>query len=253
MERIGVQSKGMTAISDGTGRVERVETMSMTQPAAWNPGDPGDDRSEREPDRGVELAGRLWREHRGWVAGVIAAHMPRGAEVDDLLQEVAVRLVQNIDSLDSPQAIGPWLRTVAINLARSAGRRHVRTQRIFQPFSEQEPDAGAADRHNRSIQESETASRGRQALDAVHSLPPAYRDPLLLSLRGLSYKHIGLALDLPVSTIETRLSRARAMVREELRAIDERENAEIGLSPDRDVAYTFPLNTPSPSDGARHE
>jgi len=165
---------------------------------------------------GAALASRLWREHRGWVAAVVRANMPRGADPDDLLQEVAVKLVQHIDSLDSPERIGPWLRTVATNIARTAGRRHVRSRNIFQPLAEYEPEAKGDER-------SDAAARGRHALRIAETLPSAYREPLLLSLRGLSYKQIALALDLPVSTIETRLSRARAMVREELKAADDRD------------------------------
>jgi RNA polymerase sigma-70 factor (ECF subfamily) len=51
----------------------------------------------------------------------------------------------------------------------------------------------------------------------VLGLPPEYREPLLLRcLRGMSYRQIGEVLDLPVTTIETRLARARRMIRSEL-------------------------------------
>ena len=43
-----------------------------------------------------------------------------------------------------------------------------------------------------------------------------YREPLLLSLRGMSQKQISEAMDVPVTTIETRLIRARKMIRREL-------------------------------------
>lgn len=171
----------------------------------------------------AELAAEVWREHRGWVAAVVRAHMPYGADADDLLQEVAMKLVQHMDTLDSPERIGPWLRTVAINLSRSAGRRHGRTSRIFQPLGETEPSRD--DSYGRQAE-----SRGGMAMEIAESLPPHYRDPLFLSLRGLSYKQIGLVMDLPMSTIETRLSRARAMVRDELRAADERESGELPAS-----------------------
>ena len=35
----------------------------------------------------------LWRAHRRWVAAIILAHRPRSVEVDDLMQEVALKLV----------------------------------------------------------------------------------------------------------------------------------------------------------------
>lgn len=49
------------------------------------------------------------------------------------------------------------------------------------------------------------------------SLPPEYREPLMLRcVRSLTYQQISEILDLPVTTVETRLARARRMLREEL-------------------------------------
>ena len=44
-----------------------------------------------------------------------------------------------------------------------------------------------------------------------------YREPLLLRcVRALSYQQISEVLDLPITTVETRLARARRMLREEV-------------------------------------
>ena len=37
----------------------------------------------------------VWRDNRRWIASVLAAHAPRGVDVEDLLQEVAATLVAN--------------------------------------------------------------------------------------------------------------------------------------------------------------
>jgi len=66
----------------------------------------------------------LWRDHRKWVAAVLLAHKPASAELEDLLQDVAVTMVANISSLRAPAAFRPWLRAIALNVARSAGRKH---------------------------------------------------------------------------------------------------------------------------------
>jgi len=51
----------------------------------------------------------------------------------------------------------------------------------------------------------------------VLTLPPEYREPLLLRcVRALTYQQISEILDLPVTTIETRLARARRMLRAEI-------------------------------------
>lgn len=187
------------------------------------------DRSEPQRTSGREAVTRLWREHRRWVGAVLLAHAPRGADLDDLLQEVAMALVRNIDKLQ-PEAVAPWLRTVAINAARTAGRRTTVARRSLgsrEPLDDIEGGSAASLRFpERSSGANDAAkARGREALEVIHGLPTDYREPLLLSLRGLSHKQISLVLDLPTSTIETRLFRARAMVREEMAARESRETA----------------------------
>ena len=57
----------------------------------------------------------------------------------------------------------------------------------------------------------------QRLLAQVLSLPGEYREPLLLRcVRSLSYQQISLILDMPVTTVETRLARARRMLREEV-------------------------------------
>ncbi|MCA9292542.1 MAG: hypothetical protein KDA20_01870, partial [Phycisphaerales bacterium] len=65
----------------------------------------------------------LWHAHRRWVAAVVLAHKPHEADLEDLLQEIALRLVASPPTEQDARAIRAWLRTVAINVARTAGRR----------------------------------------------------------------------------------------------------------------------------------
>ena len=171
---------------------------------------------ECRPDRD-ELV-ELWRLHRGWVRGVILAHQPRGADTDDLLQDVATKLVQHWPNLKDRDAIGPWLRTVAVNGARSAGRTFNRRDARTRSIDHEPNDAGLTRHSDPHIADDLVQDRSRRALECVHALPAHYRDPLLLALRGLSYREISVALQLPISTIETRLCRARAMVRDAMPA-----------------------------------
>lgn len=141
----------------------------------------------------------LWRQNRAWIAAVLHAHKPRDAEVDDLLQEVALSLVRHAGEVD-PSRARPWLRRVAINCARDAGRRaKVRRRPVPAPG----PGLGAD-------------GAGADPLQAIETLPMEYREPLLLSLRGLSQRVIAEVMEVPVTTVETRLVRARRMLREAL-------------------------------------
>lgn len=195
----------------------------MSQPAESG-GTPRKAHGARGADEAVV---RLWRRHRRWLAAVVYAHKPRQADIEDLLQEVAMKLVQHIHTIDDPEAIRPWLRTVAINIARSAGRKSRSRAKLEGPIDVEhlervyhEPLAlirgGAVDRS--------AQMRGRAALKIADGLPPHYREPLLLNLRGLTHKQIAQVLEVPVTTIETRLIRARRMLRDELIANESEVN-----------------------------
>jgi RNA polymerase sigma-70 factor (ECF subfamily) len=52
---------------------------------------------------------------------------------------------------------------------------------------------------------------------AVHSLPPRYRAfAVLRDLEGMSYEQIAEVTGLPLDTVKTRISRARALLRRKL-------------------------------------
>jgi DNA-directed RNA polymerase specialized sigma24 family protein len=66
----------------------------------------------------------------------------------------------------------------------------------------------------------------------ARTLPEGYREPLLMRcVRGMSYKQIGAVLDLPETTIETRIARGRRMLRELANQKADREGATEGQSP----------------------
>lgn len=156
---------------------------------------------------GPEALALLWRENRAWIAAVLYAHRPREVDVEDLLQEVALTLVRHAGGVDLERA-RPWLRRVAINCARDAGRRAKVRRRPLPALGEREKRTGDG---------------GPDALGAVMGLPVEYREPMLLSLRGLSQRVIAEVMEVPVTTVETRLVRARRMVREALAlAVEER-------------------------------
>lgn len=165
----------------------------------------------------------LWRAHRRWVAAIILAHRPRSVEVEDLMQDTALKFITRIETLRDAAAFRPWLRRIAINICRGAARRDRPT------LSLAEDDRDLDDRHGRHRAPPAAApgpSPGGQVAQRDSSeclfqhaltLPPEYREPLLLRcVRGLSYLEISEILDMPVTTVETRLARARRMLRAEI-------------------------------------
>jgi RNA polymerase sigma-70 factor (ECF subfamily) len=155
-----------------------------------------------------------WREHRRWVAAVLLAHMPRHVELEDLLQDVALTFVARGHELREPAALRGWLRTVALNTARMAARR-VRLPVVDTSgeCGDQLPDP-AVERRER---QRDAAAEAEQALRLTRELPDPYREALLLRcVDGLSQKRIAETLGVPETTVETRLARARRMLRDKL-------------------------------------
>ncbi len=161
----------------------------------------------------------LWQENRRWVAAVLLAHKPRQTELDDLLQDVAMTFVRTISRLRDEAMLRPWLRTVAINAARAAGRdtRRRRAKLGWQVIGEStQDDIGApapqGDEPASAVAEHEESGRLTRL---AARLPEGYREPLILKcVRGMSYRQIGTLMGLPETTIETRIARGRRMLRE---------------------------------------
>jgi len=165
----------------------------------------------------------LWRTHRRWVAAIILAHRPQSIEVDDLMQEVAVKLISKISSLRDSSSFRPWLRQIVINVCRGSARS---LRPILHLAQAEATEEGAIDpgRVTPPASNTETASEivdrhdaAQRLMKQVLSLPPEYREPLLLRcVQSMTYQQISELLDLPVTTVETRLARARRMLREEV-------------------------------------
>jgi len=162
----------------------------------------------------------LWRSHRRWVAAILMAHMPAEAELDDLLQDVAATVVERVSEVRRPERLKAWLRSVAINAARTAGRRQTVRRRARRDLAPRATEHDPAE--DRRRQRDDAKASARRVLEMATRLHPDYREPLLLrALNGMSQRAIAGALGVPETTVETRLARARKMLREEMAFDDE--------------------------------
>lgn len=104
---------------------------------------------------------------------------------------------------DSPEA---WLRTVVVNLARRRHRRRTTLDRILRR-QEAEPPPG----------EKQPAEH-LDLHEAIKGLGQDYRAVVVLHyLADLPVDEVAAVLDVPVGTVKSRLSRARAALAERLR------------------------------------
>ena len=155
------------------------------------------------------------RRQGRWVRGVIFGVLGRLDDVDDVAQRVWMQVWRQARGLEDPTRWRSWLYRIARHAATDVGRD---TQRRRKLASEIFHGRGRPAGLSPSPDQQALANEQRHAiLDAIAALPALYREPFVLRhLENWTYQQIAEALGLPVDTVETRLVRARRLLREQL-------------------------------------
>jgi RNA polymerase sigma factor (sigma-70 family) len=170
--------------------------------------------SWREPERFAVLFDR----HAPHIYRYLARRA--GSQVaDDLAAETFLAAFAKRDRYDlSYRDARPWLYGIATNLVNQHRRDEARQYRI-QQAAPAEPDIPG---HAERVAADVTARAMRALLaEALAMLPAGDRDVLLLiAWEQLTYQEVSAALGIPVGTVQSRLHRARAKVRQVLAGTD---------------------------------
>jgi RNA polymerase sigma-70 factor (ECF subfamily) len=135
-------------------------------------------------------------------------------DAEDAVQDALLRAFRAFDGFhgDDPKA---WLLTIVRNSCRTAFRRGERWRNVI-PLD-------LAFRGPSAANEADGAPPPDSRLDAAHihaaieQLPDGLRETLVLrELEELSYAEIATVTEVPIGTVMSRLSRARARLREAL-------------------------------------
>jgi len=126
------------------------------------------------------------------------------SEAEDVTQEafaVAYGRRARVSRADSPEA---WVRTVVVNLARRRWRRRAMLDRILRREADA-PEEGFGEHLDLHA--------------AIRALGHEYQAAVVLHyLADLPVDEVASILQIPVGTVKSRLSRARAALAEQLRA-----------------------------------
>ena len=142
----------------------------------------------------------------------------------DLAQETFVRVYQAAERYHAGYAFSTYLYRIATNLAISELRKRKRRRMLslsgwFSSDEEETEDWQIPDKQPLPDAALATAERNAAIAQAIRTLPDKYRAPLILrDVEGHSYEAIASILETNEGTVKSRISRARGLLRNKLRA-----------------------------------
>ena len=154
------------------------------------------------------------RRYRNAVAAFIIATLGRASDVEDLSQEVFLRVHQALPRFKPEGSFPAWLYRITVNLCRDEIRK--KRLRRFLSLDDMEPSQPAFRDHSVSSDSLTMEHEQREViLDALAQVTEKYRTALVLrEYEDLSYEEIAWTLGISEQAVKSRIFRAREQLRE---------------------------------------
>lgn len=152
---------------------------------------------------------------RRWMPRVLAvchARIRTSAVAEELAQETLLRGYRSLSTLETPAKFGPWLRGIAMRVCLDWMKSKQSSQVAFSQLGEggHDPLSEDVSGHEALAQQEEWT----RLAEELNSLPETLREVLLLYYYDdMSYDEIGRLLEISRATVNTRLAKARELLR----------------------------------------
>jgi RNA polymerase sigma-70 factor (ECF subfamily) len=157
-------------------------------------------RAAQAGDR--DAFGELYRRYASFVHGVALSRVD-ASDADDVVHDAFAQAMAKLHTLQNPLAFGSWIAAIARNCAGMTRRRAFRLVALPAEVPDRRDAQGDLD--------------GERVLDAIRSLPDAYREPLMLRLvEGLSGVEIAARMGMTHGSVRVNLWRGMALLRKSL-------------------------------------
>jgi RNA polymerase sigma factor (sigma-70 family) len=156
----------------------------------------------------------LVRRHQDAVYAMALRFTGNPRDAEDVGQDAFLKAFRGLSAFKAEAKFTTWLYRIVYNLCVDWLRKNRKTRVKTVPMEEAGEVADGRSAPEKGILASEDRSRVNAA---VGELEERYRSVIiLLYYQRLSYEEISRVLGVPLKTVETRLYRARGMLREKL-------------------------------------
>lgn len=176
-----------------------------------------------------ELVRRWERKIRGAVYRVVGSE----EEARDVTQEAFLKAFRGLAGFKSEARFSSWLYQIALNLSRDKLRRRKLRDHASLDAMEEDGHASPAlvSRAPDAHAQFQRDDLSRRVAAAVAALPDDQREVIVLKeYQDLTFVEIAEVLELPVSTVKTRLYRGLTLLRERLEQQGVASYARAGLA-----------------------
>ena len=180
-------------------------------------------------DGDLEATERLIVRYQDRIYNVILKIVGNKDDAAELTQETFVKVIEKVTSFKAKSSFYTWLFRVAVNTALNFCRKRFKVshQSLDVVVGGDNGDAAkklsdylADETEYDPVQIAQTKETGDIVSAALSKLDDNHRVVIVLrDIEGMSYAEVAKALDLELGTVKSRISRARAELREILEAV----------------------------------
>ncbi|WEK53765.1 MAG: RNA polymerase sigma factor SigW [Candidatus Cohnella colombiensis] len=141
-------------------------------------------------------------------------------EAEDVVQETFLRVYKNLDRYDENQKLSTWIYRIATNLCID----RLRKRRAIYSLDAESSDYDGLDGYSMLPSDNRTpeselilSETQRIVQEGIATLPAKYKSVMILRyLQDMSLQEISDVMDIPVTTVKTRVHRGREFIRKRL-------------------------------------
>ncbi len=155
--------------------------------------------------------------HQGWLRTVLLSRLGNHEEADEVLQEVALAAANQSARQEPVQRVGPWLYRVALRQVLLLKRRQGRRRRLMANVVNRTEISEECRKNASPLEWMLSDERSQRVREVMQQLTDRDRQLLMLKyVEGLSYEEISQTLGVTASSVQSRLHRARKILRDQL-------------------------------------